>query len=238
MKSNDNNSLFEVFKPGVRDDLSFGAKLWYWFTNVYLYHFGKISLFALFGILVVTFVIVDIVNSPDFDTGFIIAGDTYVSYEQEQGLREFFASVVSDANGDGEITIIPQALCTSAYDSDLEGSDLNEAERYDDFVEASKQKLEISFADDQFLVYIMDKKHMDAYVQDGAMEPLANYGIVADDPYCIPVGESAIFKELGIVSTPGNGWYAAIKVRADTRMKEKMTAKYEQSAAVLRALMF
>jgi len=135
MKSNDNNSLFEVFKPGVRDDLSFGAKLWYWFTNVYWYHFRTITLVALFGIIMLVILIGDIVNRPNDDIGVIVAGDTYVSLEQERGILEYLRNCVDDVNDDGEITVAHQTLCTSAVDSDLEGDDLKNAEQYDEFVE-------------------------------------------------------------------------------------------------------
>jgi len=236
MKSNDNNSLFEVFKPGVRDDLSFGAKLWYWFTNVYWYHFRTITLVALFGIIMLVILIGDIVNRPNDDIGVIVAGDTYVSLEQERGILEYLRNCVDDVNDDGEITVAHQTLCTSAVDSDLEGDDLKNAEQYDEFVEASKNKLMISFADDQFLLYIMDESHMEAYSSDGAMEPLENFGIKSENGYYIPVGNSELFKSIGINEDPENIWCIGIKVKADSRDNNKILPKYEQAAKALRSI--
>lgn len=237
MKSNDNNGLFEVFKPGVRDDLSFGAKLWYWFTNVYWYHFKTITLLALFGIVMLIILIGDIINRPNDDVGVIIAGDNYVSFEQEQGMVEYIKANVEDVNGDGEVSVAYQTLCTSAFDSDLAEDDRKNAEQYDEFVDASKKKLMISFADDQFLLYIMDKEYMDMYVADGAMEPLINFGINSENGYYIHVGESSIFKKLGIYDEPGKEWCAGIKVNADSRINNpKIQKKYEQAANVLKVL--
>ncbi len=237
MKGNDHNGLFEVFKPGVRDDLSFGAKLWYWFTNVYWYHFKTITLLALFGIVMLIVLIGDILNQPNDDTGIIIAGDNYVSYEQEQGLIEHIKTYVDDVNGDGEVSIAYQTLCTSAYDSDLSDEDRKSAEQYDEFVQASKQKLMVSFADDRFILYIMDKEYMDMYVADGAMEPLLSFGISSENGYYIPVEKSPIFEKLGIYDEAGKEWCVGIKVMADSRINNpKIQPKYEQAVNVLKVL--
>ncbi len=237
MKSNDNNSLFEVFKPGVRDDLSFWPKLWYWFTNVYWYHFKKITILGLFGVILLIVLICDIINKPNDDTGVIIAGDNYVSLEQERGIVGYIESVIDDANGDGEISVAYQTLCTSAADSDLEDGDRKSAEQYDEFVQANQNKLLISFADDQFLLYIMDKVHMEKYIESGALEPLETFGVSSENPYYLPVGESSLFAQLGIENPAGNEWCAGIKVIADSRAdNKKIEAKYEQAVKALKML--
>lgn len=236
MKSNDNQALFEVFKPGVRDDLTFAQKLRYWFVEVYWYHFRTITLLALFGIIMLVILIGDIIHRPNDDLGYIVAGDAFVTLEQERGIEEFVKSVIDDANGDGEITVKQQTLCLGINDGESSQLQKDAAEPYDEFTQANQNKLAISFADNQFILYIMDQKHMDPYIADGAMEPLKTFGIQGDEWYCVYVGESKLFKELGIPQEEDNKWYAAVKIITQERSSEKMQAKYEQAAKVLKAL--
>lgn len=237
MKNRDTYELFEIFKPGVRDDLSFPRKLGYWFKNVYWYHFKVITLVALFAIILLIIFIGDMMNKPNDDLGVILCGEAFLSFEQEEQVANKIKEVIEDVNGDGEITIAFQSLTSASADTEASEASKDAAAPYDQFIVANEQKLTLSFADDQFILYILDQIHMDPFVADGAMEPMETFGIESENPYCIPLADSTWFQELGIQSMPENGWYAGIKMINDSRGKdEKIQAKYENAARVLRIL--
>ena len=223
MKGKDNRKLFEIFQPGVMDELSFWKKLGYWFKNVYWYHFKIHTLVAIFAIAMVTILICDIVNRVENDLDFILSGDTYVSDEQMQAITEHFTSIVPDINQDDKVTIGYQMLPTDVGES------------YDELAAAAEQKLSVSLADDRFILYILDKEHMENLSVQGAFEPLESFDIQADDRFCINISESALFQKLQIPKVDG-GWYIGIKLINEDRADDsEMIKKYHAAADILKS---
>lgn len=218
MRGKDNHKLFEIFQPGVMDELSFGQKLVYWFKNVYWYNFKIHTLIGLFVIIMLTILICDMTNRVNNDLDFILAGNTTVSNEQMESITKQFSTLVPDINGDDKITVGYQMLSTDMGDG------------YNELAVAAEQKLTVSFADDRFLLFILDAEHMENLVAQGAFEPLESFDIQADDKYCINISESELFQTLDIPEVDG-GWYIGIKVINEARANDPETMKKYHAAA-------
>lgn len=221
MKREDNRKLFEVFQPGVMDELSFWQKLGYWFKNVYWYNFKIHTLIGAFVAIMLTILICDMVNRVDNDLDFILAGDVYVTDEQMQEITERFTAFVPDINGDEKVTIGYQMLST----------DMNES--YNEMAIAAEQKLSVSFADDRFVLFIVDGKHMENFAAQGAFEPLESFDIKGNDRFCINISKSELFEKLGIPEADG-GWYIGVKMINEGRADNpEMMKKYHAAADIL-----
>ena len=139
--------------------------------------------------------------------------------------------MIPDADGNNEVKVNYQMLYTgTAYEKPEEGK------VFDEMLTASIQKIQISFADDDVLLYILDKSFADWYAAEGAFEPLESLGISSDNRFCVRVDDAAMFTRLGI-KNPG-GWYAGIKVKNEKRTKDAAAIKkYEAAAAALMLIM-
>ncbi|NLG52585.1 MAG: hypothetical protein GX541_01210 [Clostridiales bacterium] len=230
MKSSDSFDLFEVFKPGYMDGATFRQKFFYWFRNVYWYHYKKQTLLAIFGLILLCVFIGDIVYREKYDLCLIVGGDTMVESEALSKLSEELKTVIPDADGDGKINIKYQMLYTGLLRDKPE-----EGQVFDEMLGAAVQKIQLSFADDDTLLFILDKSFADWYAAEGAFEPLSGMDIASENEYCVRADEKELFKKLGI-KNPG-GWYAGIKVKNESRAKNpKILKKYEAAEAALKAI--
>ena len=225
MKANDNQSLFEVFKPGVLPGYTFWQKFCYWFKNVYWYHFKKHTIFALIAIVMVSFFIKDVVFRIESDLGYIIAGNAVITNEQCEKIKEYISQMAVDVNDDGHTNVTYQMLAT------------NDADSYDQIAAAADEKFAVSLADDNFLFYITDDFHTETLLDEGAYEPLSTFGIESDTLYCIEITECELFKKLNIQKPNDGKWYIGVKLLAGTpREKDELSLrKYEVVGEVLRA---
>lgn len=231
MKSRDSYDLFEVFKPGYMADANFFQKLTYWLKSVYWYHYKKHTLVALFGIILLIVFVFDMANREYYDLSFIVGGSSIVASEAMASLGEEIKAVIPDADGNGEINVNYQMLYTgTAYDKPEEGK------VFDEMLTASIQKIQISFADDDVLLYILDKSFADWYAAEGAFEPLESFGISSDNRFCVRVDQGELFLKLGIENP--DGWYAGIKVKNESRTKDETALKkYEAAVTALKIIM-
>lgn len=222
MKANDNQSLFEVFKPGVLDGYTFWQKLVYWFKNVYWYHFKKQTIWGIVALVLIAMFISDVFFKVQGDLKYIICADVSLSYEQQDGVNAYIKEFVPDFNGDEKIVSEYQVLETV------------DAEKGDQMAIAAEDKLALSFAEDDILLYILDGKHMETYATQGAFEKLEYFGIESDATYCLEITDCKLFKELGI-PTPTDGWYIGAKVLSDTYRAEdeEILKKYEAISEIL-----
>lgn len=223
MKANDNQSLFEVFKPGVLDGYTFWQKLVYWFKNVYWYHFKKQTIWGIIALVLVSMFIGDVFFKVEGDLNYIICGDISLSYEQQDAVNAYIKGFVQDFNGDKEILSEYQVLSTV------------DAEKGDQIAIAAEDKLALSFAEDDILLYIIDGKHMEVYATQGAFEKLEYFGVESENKYCLEITDCELFKELGI-PTPTDGWYIGAKVLTDTYRAEdeEILKKYEAISEILK----
>jgi len=223
MKKNDNRGLFDVFKKGEMDHLSFWEKVKFWFTNVYWCNYKGLTFLAIFGIVCGIVFISDVVGQEEYDLDYVIAADIVLTDDQLAGIQDYVAQHMSDANLDGEVTVSYQFLPVTSE------------ETYDQISIVAEEKLFVSLADDRVLMYITDGGHMESMVKDGAFEKLSTFGIQGEMLYCIDVTNSSIFEELNI-PTPRDGWYMGIKVIDGERVgNEEIMRKYAAVENVLKA---
>ncbi len=222
MKGKDQYGLFEVFRPGYMEG-SFWYKFKYWFRAVFWCHFRYHALFAIVASAMLVWLVSDLVTDHYHDLDYVVAGEQLVLSEQLQELNGYFSETLSDVDGDGEVSIGQQMLCT--YD---DGSS--------DTAYVNGQKLSVTFADDQIVLYIMDRDLMEFYASEGALAPLSDFGIVSDGNYYVRVDESKLFRDSKIPS--GDGWYMALKVVNRERAKdEKIQKKYNEAAKLIQRCM-
>lgn len=223
MQKNDNRGLFDIFKKGERDDLTFWEKLKYWFKNVYWCNYKGLTFLAIFGIICGIIFIGDIFGQEEYDLDYVIAADVVLTDDQLSGIQGCVSQYMTDANLDGEVTVSYQFLPVTSE------------ETYDQISIVAEEKLFISLADDRVLMYITDGDHMESMVKDGAFEPLSTFGIESEMLYCIDITHSSIFKELNVPS-PNDGWYMGIKVIDGERVgDEEIMRKYSAVGKVLEA---
>lgn len=221
MKNKDTFELFEIFKPGVMDDMPFFKKLGYWFKNVYWYHYKMHTLIAAFAMIILAIFICDIVNRVDNDFDFIFVGESSIESQKMAELSEYFSAHIPDINDDGKITVGYQMLYTGQ-----EG-------QYDELSVANQKKLAISFADDRYVLFIMDKDHMENFAAQGAFEPLKSFDIESENKFCVPVSQSTVFKKIGISSKDDDIWYIGLKVITKERAEDAQTMKKYHAAVEL-----
>ena len=199
MKKNDNRGLFDVFKKGEMDHLSFWEKVQYWFKNVYWCNYKGLTFLAVFGIVCGIVFVCDVVGQEEYDLDYVIAADVVMTEEQLSGIEDYVAKHMSDANLDGDVTVAHQYLPVTSENT------------YDQVSIVAEEKLFISLADDRVLMYITDGAHMESLAGQGAFEKLSTFGIESEMLYCVEITNSKIFKELDIPAAEG-GWYIGLKV--------------------------
>ncbi len=227
MKSRDSYELFEVFKPGYMDGATFFQKFCYWFKSVYWYHFKYHTLGAILLIVALITLIGDVAGREYNDLDYILGGAVYAETEQMDELSAYLGSFIKE---DGTARVGGQMLCTTS----AMGTG-TPALAFDEYAAASIQKIQISFADDEVLLFILDKEYADWYRKEGAFEPLSTFGIESDDGYLVRIDDAKIIKKLGIESD--GGVYIGIKVKTEQReKKERIAKKYENAALALSGL--
>ena len=206
------------------DGATFFEKFRYWFKAVYWYHFKYHTLGAILAIVALVTIIGDIAGREYNDLDFILGGAVFADITQMQELSDYLGSFIKE---DGTAKVGRQMLCTT---SSMGTGDT--ALVFDEYTAASIEKIKISFADDEILLFLLDKKYADWYSREGAFEPLSTFGIEGDSEYVVRVDDSEIIKRLGIQSD--NGIYAAIKVITESRQKkERIVQKYNNAALAL-----
>lgn len=218
MKGKDQYGLFEVFRPGYMEG-SFWHKFKYWFKMVFWCHFRYHALFAVIASVMLVWLACDLFTDNYHDLDYVVSGEQLVLSEQLEELNTYFLETLDDVDGDGKVTIGQQILCI--YD---DGSS--------DTAYMNGQKLSVTFADDNIVLYVMDQDLMEFYAADGALAPLADFGIESNGTYYVRVDENRIFRESGIPA--GDGWYMALKVVNRERAKnEKIQKKYREAAEII-----
>lgn len=231
-KSRDSREVFAVFRKGsFMEEATFSEKFRYWFKNVYLYHFGLATVVAIVVAILAFSLIGDVINREYNDLDYILGGSVFASDEQLHKLSDHLSGFI-EKEPEEEVKIGEQLLSTES----VMGTG-DSALALDEYSAASIEKITISMADDEVLLFFFDKKYIEWYASMGAFEPLAEFGIESDNGYYVRVDSLPVIKELGIVCN--NGLYAAIKVKTESRMEnERIAKKYENSGKALYGLVY
>ncbi len=227
--SRDNRDVFAVFKKdGPMEGSSFGEKFSWWMRNVFLPHLAFKTFMVIIAAILVTMLVIEIVTDDRNDFDYIVGGRIFATTEQMNALSEYMNGVLAE---DGEeLKIGRQMLCTENMESAV-----NKNTFPDEYAVANRQKIEITFADDEILLFFLDRGYMEAWAADGAFLKLSEFGIESENEYFVRVDESPIFKEIGMYHD--GGIYAAIKMKNKTRLEdERILEKYEKAGKVLSAI--
>lgn len=218
------------------ENATFPEKLKYWFKNVYWYHF-RIATFVVITVVILGCMLIsDIANREYNDLDYILAGAVFANTEQMGQLSGYIAGFIpieDETPDDGDAAKAEVGHQMLSTESVMGSGD--QALAIDEYNAASINKITVSMADDEILLFLFDKRYAEWYAKEGAFEPLSELGIESENEYYVRVDDNPVIKSLGIIHR--DGIYAAIKVRTDSRMEdERIAKKYENAALALSGL--
>lgn len=228
--SRDNRDVFAVFKKdSFMKDATFGEKFGYWFKNVFVPHLAFKTVVFIAVAILGTMLVVDIMSDKTNDFDYIVGGDIFADIDQMNELTDYMKDILAD---DGkEIKIGDQMLCTKNIqeaDETLLGAD--------EFNQANVEKIKISMADDEVLLFFFDRTLMEMYADEGAFLPLSEFGIESDNKYFVRVDNTPVFERIGMNYI--DGIYAGIKMKNKARSEdERILEKYEKAGIVLKGIL-
>lgn len=232
-KSRDSRDVFAVFKKdSFMKDASFGKKLAYWFKNIYWCYFALPTVGIIAAALIVGGIAYDITHPEYNDVDFVVAGSLLADKDQMNMISERMKPFIDPYNDEEGPKIGYQTLCTRSIVDQSIASDA-----IDDGTRANIEKITLTMSDDDVLLFFFDKKYIEWYADDGAFEPLSNFGIESEEKYFVRVDETPFFADIGI--SHYDGIYAGIKVRSGPRLKddERMNGKYLNAASILSGIL-
>lgn len=232
-KGRDSRDVFAVFKKdSFMKDATFGKKLAYWFKNIYWCYFALPTVGIIAAALIVGGIAYDITHPEYNDIDFVVAGSLLADKEQMDMISDRMKAFIDPYDDENGPKIGYQSLCTRSIVDQAIGKDA-----IDDGTRANIEKITLTMTDDDVLLFFFDKKYIEWYADDGAFEPLENFGIESEDEYFVRVDETPFFKDIGI--SHYDGIYAGIKVRRGPRLKdnERMNGKYINAANVLSGIL-
>ena len=227
--SRDNRDVFAVFKKGgPMEGATFGEKFSWWTKNVFFPHLAFKTCMVILALFLLTMLVIEIVSEDYNDLDYIVGGKIFATSEQMHELSDYMKDVLEK---DGEKPSVGhQMLCTENMESAI-----NELSYPDEYAVANRQKIEITFADDEILLFFLDKTYIEAYAYDGAFLELSEFGIESDNKYFVRVDNTPIFQKIGM--NHKDGIYAAIKMKNKERSEDsRILEKYERAGRVLSAI--
>ena len=156
----------------------------YWFTNVFWYHYGKMSIAAVVVLTVVIILTVEAVNKEKYDLNIAVVLSGEISYSQIDEFNKCLYDTVGDVNGDGKIVINVQTI------------NIGDGERFED----NHERLQLYMALPEYTIFIMNDEYSKTYsIKENYFDMLGDYGIQTDDPSGrrVYIGDSAIMKTMG-----------------------------------------
>ena len=185
----------------------------YWFTNVFWYHYGKISILVAFLLAAAIWMTVDLLKKEEYDLNVAVVADMAIARADASALAELFAAAAGDVNGDGKALV-------NVVTVTMEDEERPETGRYQTLLYLSLP---------EYTVFLMNEQESARYVkEDETFQLLANYGIETEDPSGrrVWVGDKAVVQNLG-----DHQFYACL---ADWTVDGK--GDPEMTAAAVRAL--
>ena len=165
---------------------------WYWFTNVFWYHYGKIALVVLVLVIIAVWLTVDALHKEKYDLNMVIAANGPVTDTDATALHTALMKKMEDVNGDGKVVINIQTI------------DLSDPEN----LEGNQQRLLLYLALPEYTLFLLDEDRSSLYCsKEDTFQPLENYGIETEDPggLRVYVGDKSLLRDLG-----GYAYYASI----------------------------
>lgn len=230
--SRDYRDVFAVFKKdSFMEGATFFEKLRYWFKNVYWFHFRYATLGVILAAIFAVTLASDVFFREYNDLDFVLAGAIFADTDEMQKLSADISAFVTPAEPDATAKIGRQMLSTRS----AVGTGSN-AIAMDEITAANIDKISVTMADDEILLFFFDRRYAEWYAKEGAFEPLSSFGIESDNDYFVRVDNTPFWADYNIAHD--NGIYAGIKVKTDFRIKkERIVKKYENAANVLKGIL-
>jgi hypothetical protein len=156
----------------------------YWFTNVFWYHYGKMSIAAVFVLIAVIVLTVEAINKEKYDLNIAVILSGEISTSQTNELKKQLYDTVGDINGDGKVIINVQTI------------NIGDGESFED----NHARLQLYLALPEYTLFIMDEQYSDTYSKkEDFFDKLSAYGIESNDPTDrrVYIGDSSIMKTIG-----------------------------------------
>ncbi len=189
----------------------------YWFKNVFLYHYGKLSILVLFLLATAVWFTVDALKKVEYDINVAIVAEKGIARSDSQALADLLASAAGDVNGDGKALV-------NVVTVDLSSGEKREESRYQELLYLSLP---------EYTVFLMNGEESTRYAaKDETFQLLADYGIETADETGrrVWVGDRAAVRSLC-----GEDCYASL---ADWTVDGKGSrAMTEASVRALKALL-
>lgn len=185
----------------------------YWFTNVFWYHYGKLSILVLFLLVAAIWMTVEMFKKEEYDLNVAVVSDVAIARTDAAALAELFAAAAGDVNGDGKALV-------NVVTVTMEDEERLEAGRYQALLYLSLP---------EYTIFLMNEEESARYVkEDETFQPLADYGIETEDESGrrVWVGDKDVIQYLG-----DHEFYACL---ADWTVDGKGSP--EMTAAAVRAL--
>ena len=142
-------------------------RLFYWFTNVFWYHYGKISIAAVVALTLVIVLTVEAINKERYDLNMAIILNGEISNTQIDEFKELLYETVGDVNGDGKIAINVQTINVADEQSFAD----------------NHSRLQLYLALPEYTIFIMDEQYSETYSKkEDFFDRLETYGIETSDP--------------------------------------------------------
>ena len=173
----------------------------YWFTNVFWYHYGKISILVLFLLVTAVWFTVEALHKAEYDLNVAVVLEHPVAREDLEALYTLFAEAAGDVNGDRKtlVNIVPVNL----------GDEENP--------EGTRYQMMLYLSLPEYTVFLMDERESALFAgQEDTFQELSNYGIATGDEtgrrvlvenkaVLAPLGEEPVYACLADWTVDGKG---------------------------------
>lgn len=156
----------------------------YWFRNVFWYHYGKLSIAIVIGVIIAVWLTVDALKKEEYDLNVAIIMEDGIAQSDTKKLADLLGDAAGDVNGDGKTLVNIMTV------------NLGDKQN----LETSQYQMLLYMSLPEYTIFIMNERYSRLYGEkDGTFQPLEDYGIETEDevPTRIDLSERAILKELG-----------------------------------------
>ncbi len=192
----------------------------------FFYYYKWHTVFVLLAIFLIVTTVIQVRSRIDYDTTITFFG----SFGQDEAAMKQFQNnmeqELSDANGDGEVHVLPYFLFISGDTMSVQQDS------------TAAVRLQGMILTRETTVMILDQGTMTALAEGGALEDLTpfyeEYGMeLTDSAYGIPISEgNSVFS---MFSMTGRQYYITRLAKAED-MDSRQTADYENAEKVLRMM--
>ncbi len=156
----------------------------YWFTNVFWYHYGKLSLVALFLLVTAVWFTVEALQKDEYDLNVAVVLNHAVARDDLAALGDFLGEAAGDVDGDGKtlVNIVPVDL------SDQQNP------------VGTRNQMLLYLSLPEYTLFLMEDDESLLYAgQEDTFQELKDYGITASDGTGrrVEVGKKAVLAPLG-----------------------------------------